>query len=149
VLGQAFEVMEGGTSRAEARGATRACRVLLVDDDPALLMVLARAFSKAGYIARTAENGRKALEMLKAYRPELVVTDIVMPEMEGIGAIMAIKQMADPPKIIAMSGTGPIGRRNYLKWAKHLGADEVLPKPFRLEEMLVLAGQLTGNVQVN
>ena len=134
--------MEGSTSSVKARGATRVHRVLLVDDDPALLMVLARAFTKAGYATRTAENGRKALDLLTSYRPELVVTDIVMPEMEGIGAIMAIKQMADPPKVIAMSGTGTLGRRNYLKWAKHLGADEVLSKPFRLDEMLSLASQL-------
>ena len=136
--------MEGGFSQVVARGATRASRVLLVDDDPTLLLVLARAFTKAGYITRTAENGRKALELLKTYRPELVVTDIVMPEMEGIGVIRAVKQMADPPRVIAMSGTGSVGRRNYLKWAQHLGADEVLPKPFRLEEMLTLAGRLTG-----
>jgi CheY-like chemotaxis protein len=114
----------------------------LVDDDPALLLVLARAFTAAGYATKTAENGRKALDLLTSYQPELVVTDIVMPELEGIGAIMAIKQMADPPKVIAMSGTGAGGRRNYLKWAKHLGADEVLTKPFRLDEMLGLASQL-------
>jgi DNA-binding response OmpR family regulator len=136
--------MEGGSSQGDARGATRASRVLLVDDDPTLLLVLARAFTRAGYITRTAENGRKALDLLKTYRPELVITDIVMPEMEGIGMIRAIKQMAEQPKIIAMSGTGAVGRRNYLNWAKHLGADEVLPKPFRLEEMLALASRLTG-----
>jgi CheY-like chemotaxis protein len=134
--------MAGGTCKATQRAGARPCRVLLVDDDPALLMVLARAFARAGYATQTAENGRKALELLRSYRPELVVTDIVMPEMEGIGAIMAIKQMVDPPKVIAMSGTGPGGRRNYLKWAKHLGADEVLPKPFRLEDMLDLAERL-------
>jgi CheY-like chemotaxis protein len=116
--------------------------VLLVDDDAVLLSVLARAFSAAGYATKTAENGRKALELVRSYKPELVVTDIVMPEMEGIGAIMAIKQMACPPKIIAMSGAGPGGRRNYLKWAQHLGADGVLAKPFRLAEMLDLAGDL-------
>jgi CheY-like chemotaxis protein len=134
--------MEGGVSTAQVRAPTRACRVLLVDDDPALLMVLARGFTRAGYITQTAENGRQALERLKTFQPELVVTDIVMPEMEGIGAIIAIKQLADPPRIIAMSGTGAVGRRNYLKWAKHLGADEVIAKPFRLDEMLELAGQL-------
>ena len=133
--------MEGGTPSVRRPGA-HARRVLVVDDDPALLMVMARAFSRAGYATRTAENGRQALELIKSYRPDLVVTDIVMPEMEGIGAIIAIKQLADPPKVIAMSGTGPGGRRNYLKWAKHLGADEVLSKPFGLDEMLSLAGQL-------
>src|SRR5690349_10343406 len=104
--------MEGGSSTVKARVASRPARVLLVDDDAALLMVLARAFARAGYATQTAENGRKALELLKTFQPELVVTDIVMPEMEGIGAIMAIKQMADPPKVIAMSGTGTGGRRN-------------------------------------
>jgi CheY-like chemotaxis protein len=133
--------MEGGETRAETRGATRAHRVLLVDDDPALVAVLARAFRAAGYATETAENGRRALELLKSFQPELVVTDIVMPEMEGIGEIIAIKQLADPPKVIAMSGSVG-GRRNYLKWAKHLGADEVLSKPFRLEDMLGLAGRL-------
>jgi CheY-like chemotaxis protein len=126
--------------------------VLVVDDDPALLMVLARAFARAGYIIETAENGRKALDRLRVWRPDLVVTDIVMPEMEGIGAIMAIKQMADPPKIIAMSGTGAMGRRNYLEWARHLGADAVLAKPFRLDEMLELASRLiarTNDQRIN
>lgn len=137
--------MEGGVSSRQTGVRRRGERVLLVDDDAALLSVLARAFTGAGYTVKTAENGRKALELLKIFRPALVVTDIVMPEMEGIGAIIAIKQMAHPPKVIAMSGAGPGGRRNYLKWAKHLGADEVLAKPFRLEEMLGLAGQLISN----
>ena len=122
---------------------------MVVDDDPALLAVLARAFRGAGYRVSTAENGRRALESVSLDPPDLVVTDIVMPEMEGIGVIMAIRQLADPPKIIAMSGTGAAGRRNYLKWAQHLGADAVLAKPFRLEEMLGLASQLIAGTQDN
>ena len=137
--------MEGGLLSKQTAVRRRGGRVLLVDDDPVLLSVLARAFSGAGYATKTAENGRKALELIKSYKPALVVTDIVMPEMEGIGAIMAIKQMPNPPMVIAMSGAGPGGRRNYLKWAQHLGADEVLAKPFRLAEMLDLAGQLIAN----
>ena len=46
-----------------------------------------------------------------------------------------------PPKIIAISGAGPGGRRNYLKWAKHLGADEVLAKPFRMSQIVALSNQ--------
>jgi CheY-like chemotaxis protein len=131
----------GATNREQGRG-HRAGRVLVVDDDPALLLVLARAFTNAGYTTETAENGRKALELIASFHPALVVTDIVMPEMEGIGEIMAIKQMARPPKVIAMSGAGPGCQRNYLKWAEHLGADGVLAKPFRLAEMLEMAGRL-------
>jgi DNA-binding response OmpR family regulator len=120
-------------------------RVLLIDDDAALLGLLDHAFTAAGYTTRTAENGRKGLRLLDAYKPDLVVTDIVMPEMEGIGAILQIKRKPKPPKIIAISGAGPGGRRDYLSWAKHLGADEVLAKPFRMSQMMTLADQLIDN----
>jgi CheY-like chemotaxis protein len=68
-----------------------------------------------------------------------------MPEMEGIGAIMQIRRKASPPKIIAISGAGPSGRRNYLSWAKHLGADAVLAKPFRMSQIVALSDRLIDN----
>ena len=120
-------------------------RVLLIDDDAALLGLMAQAFAAAGYLTHTAENGRKGLLALETCRPDLVVTDIVMPEMEGIGAILQIKRRPHPPKIIAISGAGPGGRRDYLSWAKHLGADEVLAKPFRMSQMLALADRVLAN----
>src|SRR5947209_14187173 len=86
-------------------------KVLLVDDDAALLGLMAHAFAAAGYTTLTAENGRKGLRLVDAYKPDLVVTDIVMPEMEGIGAILQIRRKPQPPKIIAISGAGPGGRR--------------------------------------
>ena len=120
-------------------------RVLLIDDDAALLGLMAQAFADAGYTIRTAENGRKGLLALDSYHPDLVVTDIVMPEMEGIGAILQIKRRPRPPKIIAISGAGPGGRRDYLSWARHLGADEVLAKPFRMSQLLALADRILVN----
>jgi DNA-binding response OmpR family regulator len=117
-------------------------RVLLIDDDAALLSMMDHAFTAAGYTTRTAENGRKGLGLIDAYQPDLVVTDIVMPEMEGIGAILQIKRKPRVPKIIAISGAGPGGRRDYLSWAKHLGADEVLAKPFRMSQIMAVADRL-------
>ena len=137
--------MGGGKPARKDTGGAHATRVLLVDDDADLLALMDAAFTQAGYATRTATNGRHALSVLKTYRPDLVVTDIVMPEMEGIGAIMAIKRDPNAPKIIAISGAGPGSRRDYLKWAKHLGADETLAKPFRMSEMLALAGRVTAN----
>ena|SRR6266481_617408 len=134
--------------------ASRTCgKVLLIEDDPALLGLMAHAFTAAGYVTLTAENGRKGLNLVDSYKPDLVVTDIVMPEMEGIGAILQIRRKPSPPKIIAISGAGPCGRRDYLSWAKHLGADEVLAKPFRMSQILALSNRmickkhnhLTGN----
>jgi len=117
-------------------------RVLLIDDDAALLGLMDHAFHAAGYTTLTAENGRKGLRLLDSYKPDLVVTDIVMPEMEGIGAILQIKRKPHAPKIIAISGAGPGGRRDYLSWAKHLGADEVLAKPFRMSQITAVADRL-------
>jgi DNA-binding response OmpR family regulator len=137
--------MGGQKPAKKDTGGVPVSRVLLVDDDADLLALMDAAFTRAGYATRTAANGRLALAVLKTYRPDLVVTDIVMPEMEGIGAIMEIKRDPNAPKIIAISGAGPGSRRDYLKWAKHLGADEVLAKPFRMSEMLALAGRVTAN----
>lgn len=120
-------------------------RVLLIDDDAVLLDLMAHAFAAAGYTTHTAENGRKGLLMLDAVKPDLVVTDIVMPEMEGIGAILQIRRRPRPPMIIAISGAGPGGRRDYLSWARHLGADEVLSKPFRMSQIVALANRLIEN----
>ena len=117
-------------------------KVLLIDDDPALLSLMAQAFAAAGYTTLTAENGRKGLRLLDAYQPDLVVTDIVMPEMEGIGAILQMRRRPKPPKIIAISGAGAGGRRDYLSWARHLGADEVLAKPFRMSQIVALSNRV-------
>jgi chemotaxis family two-component system response regulator PixH len=113
-------------------------KVLIIDDDPALLRLMSMAFQQAGYSTVAADNGRKGIRMASAYRPDLVVTDIVMPDIEGIGAIRAIKGAKRPPKVIAISGAGR-GRGMDLSWAKHLGADEVLAKPFRMSELLKMS----------
>lgn len=111
-------------------------KVLIIDDDPALLRLMAMAFTAEGYATVAAENGRCGVRMATAHRPDLVVTDIVMPDIEGIGAIRAIKQGQRPPKVIAISGAGRGRGADYLSWAQHLGADAVLAKPFRMSELM-------------
>jgi len=113
--------------------------VLIIDDDPALLRLMSMAFKAEGFSTVEADNGRKGIRMAGAHRPDLVVTDIVMPDVEGIGAIRAIKSGARPPKVIAISGGGRSRGADYLAWAKHLGADEVLAKPFRMSELMKIS----------
>src|SRR5438132_1632671 len=78
-----------------------------------------------------AENGRRAVALLTPFRPDLLVTDLVMPEMDGIALIREAKRLRPDLGILAISAGGHYGRAaNYLKWAAELGADEVLTKPF-------------------
>ena len=114
-------------------------KVLIIDDDVALLRLMSMAFQRAGFTTVAADNGRAGIRMAGAHRPDLVVTDIVMPDVEGIGAIRAIKGGARPPKVIAISGAGRGRGTDYLTWARHLGADEVLAKPFRMSELLKIS----------
>lgn len=114
-------------------------KVLIIDDDRALLRLMAMAFEAAGYTTVSADNGRDGIDLAQAEHPDLVVTDIVMPDIEGIAAIRAIKESAAPPKVVAISGAGRSRATNYLSWARHLGADEVLAKPFRMADLVRLS----------
>jgi DNA-binding response OmpR family regulator len=124
-------------------------KVLIIDDDAALLRLMSMAFQAAGYSTVAADNGRKGIRMASAHRPDLVVTDIVMPDIEGIGAIRAIKGGKRPPKVIAISGAGRSRGADYLSWAKHLGADEVLAKPFRMSELLKISQSVIATKPIN
>ena len=124
-------------------------KVLIIDDDPALLRLMSMAFDRAGFATVSAENGRAGVAMAQTHHPDLVVTDIVMPDVEGIGAIRAIKQGARPPKVVAISGAGRTRGVDYLSWARHLGADAVLAKPFRMAELVrVSQGVIEAGAQI-
>ena len=114
--------------------------VLVVEDDPDLLRLMTTAFARAGFKAYSARNGRLALQLLRALEPDLMVTDIVMPEKEGIATIIEAKQAAPNTGVIAISGGGQYGRTgNFLQWAEELGADEVMAKPFPMSRLLTAA----------
>ena len=124
-------------------------KVLIIDDDAALLRLMSMAFTAAGYQTVAADNGRAGIRMAGAHKPDLVVTDIVMPDIVGIGCIRAIKQGARPPKVIAISGAGRARGADYLSWARHLGADEVLAKPFRMSELMKISKSVIARSSVN
>ena len=123
-------------------------KVLIIDDDAALLRLMSMAFQRAGFTTVAADNGRKGIRMASAHHPDLVITDIVMPDIEGIGAIRAIKGAKRPPKVIAISGAGRGRGMDYLSWAKHLGADEVLAKPFRMSELLKISQSVIASKSI-
>jgi len=114
--------------------------VLVADDDPDLLKLITAAFDRAGYRAYPARNGRLAAQLVRALKPDLLVTDIVMPEKEGIATIIETKAVAPDTAVIAISGGGAFGRTGaFLQWAIELGADEVVAKPFAMSRLLAVA----------
>ena len=110
--------------------------ILLVDDEQSLLDALSRTLERAGYRVETALNGRLAMELLSAQATDLVITDLIMPEKEGIDLIMFLKSRQPNLPIIAISGGGRNAPENYLSIAKALGAKDTLAKPFLNSELL-------------
>jgi CheY-like chemotaxis protein len=111
-------------------------RILLVDDDDMLRSVLAQVLHRAGYFINTASDGRQGLEIALAEDYDLVITDLIMPETEGIELIQQLRKVKPAIRIIAMSGGGRVSPENYLSLAKALGATAVLSKPFLNEDIL-------------
>lgn len=109
--------------------------ILLVDDDPMVCDAIRKRLERDGHSVRVAGNGNEALQMVDQSEPELVITDIIMPEREGIETLMEMKQRIPGIKVIAMSGGGRIGRTDHLKLAAHLGADATLIKPFTTAQL--------------
>ena len=110
--------------------------VLVVDDDVDLLRTLARRFHLAGSRVTVAKDGAEALAWFRQSTPTIVVTDILMPNREGVETIMAMKARSSEVKILAISGGGMLGAAGVLDLASRLGADAVLAKPFRSEQVL-------------
>ena len=113
--------------------------VLLIEDDAIMLRALGHAFQRAGCRVVGARDGEDGLARFLEQTPDLVVTDILMPNREGVETILAMKAHAPQVKILAISGGGRLGAEEILALASRLGADAVLPKPFRSAEILAAA----------
>lgn len=116
---------------------------LVVDDDPMVRDVVARTLGAAGYDVVCANNGTEAVKRFAESPCPIVVTDIVMPEKEGIETIIELKRLDPAVKILAISGGGRERGKEFLRYASRLGANAVLSKPFRKAELLeIIAGFL-------
>jgi DNA-binding response OmpR family regulator len=117
-------------------------RLLVVDDDPEIRDLLKKFFELVGYSVDVAEDGKSASRMLDAGAYDLMVTDIVMPNQDGVENIMQARKAYPGMRLIAMSGGGYIQTKTYLKVAESLGADAVFQKPFKTQEMLAKVREL-------
>ena len=119
-------------------------RILVVDDDSEIREMLRQMLEQAGYDVVDAPNGREAIRLYRREPTDLIITDIVMPEQDGIEAIIDLRHDFPDIKIIAISGGGRIGPEDYLKTAKMLGAHSTISKPFNRREMLEVVEELVG-----
>jgi CheY-like chemotaxis protein len=116
--------------------------ILVVDDDAMLRGFIVELLTRRGYAVVEAENGRDALALLERRTFQVVITDIVMPDMEGLATIRQIRAtLGAATRIIAISGEGG-DRTQYLRHAAVFGADATLEKPFAPPALLALLEQL-------
>ena len=118
--------------------------ILVVDDDAQVLDVLSEMLRLEGHEVTTALNGVSALEQVRQKLFDLVITDLIMPEKEGLETIADIRKAYSKIPIIAISGGGRIGPQDYLETAKHIGADATLAKPFARRELISAVDALIG-----
>lgn len=111
-------------------------RILVVDDEPEVLLLLTDILESVGHEVIRATNGEEGLREFQKGNVDLIVTDIIMPDKEGLESIMDYKQLNPEVKIIAISGGARIGPHTYLKMAEKFGAKRVFSKPFRNKELL-------------
>jgi DNA-binding response OmpR family regulator len=116
--------------------------ILVIDDDAQVRRMMNRVLSQAGHEVHEAANGRLGVDAFRAHRPSIVITDILMPEQEGIETIRALRREGLDTRIIAVSGGGYSHNMLFLDMARQLGADSALRKPFRAAELLDTVNRL-------
>ncbi len=111
-------------------------RILVIEDDPMLRRMINHQLQSEGHEVFEAPNGALGLKALEEKQADLVITDIFMPEKEGIETIMEVREKYPQAKIIAISGGGRLESVNYLELARNLGAHKIFQKPVKREELL-------------
>jgi CheY-like chemotaxis protein len=119
--------------------------VLVVDDDAGLRDSIRALLESMGFLVSTAANAREAVTEISAQRPDVILTDIYMPEGDGYELISAIRSFGENIPIIAMSGGAfQFGIKDHLGMAKRLGAEATLVKPFRATALIETVDRAIG-----
>ena len=111
--------------------------ILLIDDDEFYRRMIRRVLEEQRHQVIEAEAGAEGLELYQAYKPALVITDMRMPEMDGVEVIRSIRAMNRQARIIAVSGASTFYNVNFLQLAKEVGADAILRKLDPVDRVVV------------
>jgi DNA-binding response OmpR family regulator len=110
-------------------------RILVIDDDRAIRLTLEVILQSGGHEVVCASDGDEGIAAVASASPQLIITDIIMPNKEGLEMIMQIRARDTRTPILAMSGGGRVGTADFLKMALKVGANEILLKPFERQEL--------------
>ena len=111
-------------------------KVCVVDDDHLVREIVDTLLSAKGYTVLQAKDGQASLQILAQDTPDLLITDIMMPNQDGIETILSVKQSFPTMPILAMSGSSDASGADYLAMAQKFGADALIRKPFAAELFL-------------
>ena len=130
--------------------------ILIIDDEEDVRDALQMILEGAGHTVRTATNGKEGLELQRKEPADLVITDIIMPEKDGVRIIKEMREEFPAVRIVAISGgggvqplsykPGAITTTAYLAAAKEVGADRIFTKPFDREELIKAVDELVGRL---
>jgi DNA-binding response OmpR family regulator len=123
-------------------------KILVIDDEPSILLMIKKMLEKAGHEVDMALNGKEGMQLFENNKADLLVTDIIMPEKEGLETIVEMRKKYPDLKIIAISGGGRISADGYLPGAKLLGANMVFQKPLIQKEFLEAVSSLLKDVNM-
>jgi len=120
-------------------------KILLIDDDNHFREMFAELLKRENFEVIETNDGRNALILYETHKPDLVITDIIMPDKEGIETILDLKRNHPNAKIIAISGGGRTNAMDNLRSARLLGADQTFEKPFDNKEILKSIAELINS----
>ncbi len=118
--------------------------ILVIDDEQGMREAIQKILERAGHRVSIASNGREGLARVANAPPDVVITDVFMPEKDGIETTIALSRSHPDVKIIAVSGGGRRSNFDFLDTARRLGAHASLQKPVRMSELLALVNRLLG-----
>jgi DNA-binding response OmpR family regulator len=117
-------------------------KILVIDDDRMVRDTLKIILVAAGHEVRLAEDGNKGMLAFGEFAPDLVITDILMPEKEGMETIRELRELRPDVPIIAISGGGRVGNMSFLRVAERFGANRSITKPFEPEQIVATVAEL-------
>jgi DNA-binding response OmpR family regulator len=119
-------------------------KILVIDDDDGSRCLIENALQFDGHQVQVATNGVSGMRLMRLERPDIVITDILMPDQDGLGLIRCMRQEFPAVKILAISGGGTVGSLDLLVAAGRLGADATLAKPFVPEQLFESVNRLAS-----